>query len=118
MYYNDQPPGTIFYQGFALMRLGREDEARSRFNKLIDYGKQHLLDDVKIDYFAVSLPNFLVFDDDLNKRNRIHCKYMVGLGYLGLGQLVMAREELTQVVELDQNHQGAIAAIKFLQDMC
>jgi hypothetical protein len=25
----------------------------------------------KIDYFATSLPNLLLFDDDANKRNRI-----------------------------------------------
>ena len=39
-----------------------------------------------MDYFAVSLPDFLVFEDDLDRRNRIHCHYMMALGYLGLGE--------------------------------
>ncbi len=86
MYYNDQQPDKIFYQGLALQQLGRKEEAKSRFNKLIDYGEQHLFDKVKIEYFAVSLPDLLIWDDDLNVRNRLHCEYLIGLGQLGLGK--------------------------------
>ena len=60
-----------------------EDEAKKRFNKLINYGEEHLFDNVKIDYFAVSLPNLLIFDQDLSKLNSINCYYLIGLGYLG-----------------------------------
>lgn len=54
MFYNDQPPDMIFYQGLAWLKLGNTKEAKRRFNRLIDYGEQHLFDNVKIDYFAVS----------------------------------------------------------------
>jgi tetratricopeptide (TPR) repeat protein len=107
MFYNDQPPDTIFYQGLAWLKLGDAKEARRRFNKLIDYGEQHLFDDVTIDYFAVSLPDFLVFEDDLNRRNKVHCFYMMGLGHLGLQQVETARTFFSRVLELDVNHQGA-----------
>jgi tetratricopeptide (TPR) repeat protein len=107
MFYNDQPPDMIFYQGLACLKLGSEKEAKRRFNKLIDYAEKHLFDDVKIDYFAVSLPDFLVFEDDLNKRNRIHCLYMRGLGMLGLGQSTEAKEHFEEVLSLEPNHQGA-----------
>lgn len=107
MFYNDQPPDMIFYQGLAWRKLGDENEARRRFHKLIDYGEQHLFDNVHIDYFAVSLPDFLVFEDDLNRRNEIHCRYMLGLGYLGLGERKKAREQFAHVLRLDSNHQGA-----------
>jgi tetratricopeptide (TPR) repeat protein len=40
MFYNDQKPDKIFYQGLALLKLGDKVEARSRFNKLIAYGEQ------------------------------------------------------------------------------
>ncbi|MFC4597816.1 DUF5107 domain-containing protein [Cohnella hongkongensis] len=109
MYYNDQPPDMIFYQGMAWQKLGNEAEARRRFNKLIEYGEKHLFDDVKFDYFAVSLPDFLVFEDDLNKRNEIHCRYMMGLGWIGLGRYERAKEELDAVLALDPNHSGAAA---------
>jgi tetratricopeptide (TPR) repeat protein len=107
MYYNDQPPDMIFYQGLAWLKLGNAGEARRRFNKLIDYGEQHLFDDVSIDYFAVSLPDFLLFEDNLNKRNQVHCYYMLGLGRLGLQECEQARAMLARALELDVNHQGA-----------
>jgi len=28
----------------------------------------------------------LVFDQDINLRNKIHCTYLIGLGHLGLGE--------------------------------
>jgi tetratricopeptide (TPR) repeat protein len=104
MYYNDQPPEMIFYQGMALKALGDLDAAKSRFNKLIDYGEKHIFDNVTIDYFAVSLPDFLIFDEDLNKRNLIHCNNLIALGYLGLEKYAEARECFSKVLELDVNH--------------
>ncbi|WP_217606757.1 DUF5107 domain-containing protein [Chitinophaga sp. GbtcB8] len=107
MYYNDQQPDKIFYQGLALLRLNRTAEAHSRFNKLIDYGEQHLFDEVKIDYFAVSLPDLLIWDDDLNRRNRLHCHYLIGLGQLGLGKKPQAKKMFEQILTADQYHTGA-----------
>ena len=106
-YYNDQPPDTIYYQGLARRRLGREVEARDVFQRLVDYGAAHMGDDVRMDYFAVSLPDFLVFDEDLNRRNRIQCHYIMGLGYLGLGQHADARRSLGAALALDPAHLGA-----------
>lgn len=104
-FYNDQQPDKIFYQGLAWRELGDENKARSRFNKLIKHGEQHLFDKVKINYFAVSLPDLLIWDDDLNVRNLIHCNLVMGLGYLGLGDKEQARKFLSEVVRLDINHQ-------------
>ncbi|WP_314587987.1 DUF5107 domain-containing protein [Paenibacillus terrigena] len=108
IYYNDQPPHMIFYQGVAWRQLGNEKAARSRFNKLIDFGEQHLFIEQKIDYFAVSLPDFLVFEEDMNKKNRIHCHYMMGLGHLGLGNQEEAKKNFQQALALDPIHQGAM----------
>ena len=107
MYYNDQPPEMIFYQGMALRKLGREKEARSRFHKLLDYGQKHIFDDIKIDYFAVSLPDLQIFDEDLNRKNEIHCRFLMGLGLLGLGQEQKAGAEFEKVLALDHMHMGA-----------
>jgi tetratricopeptide (TPR) repeat protein len=108
VFYNDQPPEMIFYQGLALIKLGKVNQGRERFNKLIDYGEKHLCDQVAIDYFAVSLPDFLIFDEDLNKKNKIHCHYLMGLGYLGIGNIKTAEEEFKEVLQMDVSHQGAI----------
>lgn len=104
-YYNDQQPDKIFYQGLAWRELGDENKARSRFNKLIDHGKKHLFDDCKIDYFAVSLPELAIWEDDLNIRNKVHCYYVMALGYSGLGEEEVAEEYYTKVKELDINKQ-------------
>ena len=106
MYYNDAKPDKIFYQGLALYKLGREGEAHGRFFKLINYGKQHVFEKQVMDYFAVSLPDLLIWDDSLDTKNVIHCKYMLALGYYGMGDRVRALKYLEEVEALDNNHQG------------
>ena len=106
MYYNDAKPDKIFYQGMALLKLGREDEAHGRFYKLINYGKQHIYDKVVMDYFAVSLPDLLIWEDSFDTKNLIHCKYMLALGYYGMGNQEKASKYLSEVEALDNNHQG------------
>jgi tetratricopeptide (TPR) repeat protein len=107
MFYNDQPPDMIFYQGMAQLALGHVYEAQQIFQKLIAYGQAHLSDEVKLDYFAISLPDFQVFDDDLSRRNRTHCHYMLALGYLGLGDSVNAQLQFDQILSLVISHIGA-----------
>ena len=107
MYYNDAKPDKIFYAALCYRKLGQEDKARSLFHKLINYGKQHLFDHVVMDYFAVSLPDLLVWEGDLDELNRIHCLYMLALGYYGMGDKAKAERYLRQVEEMDNNHLGA-----------
>ena len=104
VYYNDQNPETIFYQGLALKQLGRAAAAAQRFKTLVTFARAHLDDQVEIDYFAVSLPEFMVFDDDLDLRNQINCRYLLGLGLLGLGKSEPARTEFRRVLRLDPAH--------------
>lgn len=106
LYYNDAKPDKIFYQGLALLRLGRTDEANGRFHRLISYGEKHLFDKVKMDYFAVSLPDLLIWEDDLDVRNKVHCKYMIALGYQGLNRPEKALRLLKEIELQDCNHQG------------
>lgn len=104
MYYNDQPADMILYQGLAYLKLGKVREARARFYRLIDYGERHLEDQVKIQYFAVSLPEFLIFDEDYTLRNRAHCYYLMSLGNLGLGKEEKAAGYLREAVKIEPSH--------------
>ena len=106
IFYNDQQPDKIFYQGLALLKLAREQEANQRFRKLISFAESRMNTEVKIDYFAVSLPDLLLWNDDLQSRNTLFCHYLIGLGYLGLGQTDKASEELQTASEIDIYHQG------------
>ena len=107
MYYNDQKPDDVLYLGLALLKLGNYKEAQNRFNKLIDYGKSHISDDVKIDYFAVSLPDLQIWDDDLNKVNKLHCQYLIALGYLGRGKTEEANMLFSKILNTDKYYSGA-----------
>ena len=109
IFYNDPQPDKILYQGLAWLKLNEEDKALKIFNELSNFGDKHLHDNISIDYFAVSLPDLLVFDADLDMKNKIHCLYLKGLGKLGLGggALETADTLFDEVLQLDVNHMGA-----------
>ena len=114
LFYNDQPADMIMYQGLALKALGEPVAANARFYKLISYGEAHIYDKVRMPYFAVSYPDLLIFDDDLSRRNHVHCCYLMGLGYLGLGETEKARSYLEEAAGMDPTHQKAAL---YLRDM-
>ena len=115
MYYNDQPPEMMYYAAKAIEALGDRDEAQRRFDLFIEYADAHMNDEVKIDYFAVSLPDFLIFEADLNKKNKVHCLYMAALGHLGKGNTKMAAEFAKKVLALDSCHVGLNDILKELK---
>lgn len=104
-FYNDQQPDKIFYQGLAWRELRDEDKARSCFNKLIEHGEKYLFEKCRIDYFAVSLPDLAIWDDDLNIRNQVHCYYVMALGHSGLGNENQSAQYYQKVKQLDINKQ-------------
>lgn len=108
IFYNDQQPDKIYYQGEALLKLGDNHEALQRFRNLIQYGEQNEGRTIKMDYFAVSLPDLMIFDDDLSRRNNIHCYYLTGLGYLGLREFDLSERYFDRVLKEDPSHLGAI----------
>ncbi|KRL98257.1 DUF5107 domain-containing protein [Levilactobacillus hammesii] len=115
MYYNDQPADTIFYQALADEQLGRKDAAKARYYKLINFGEQHLFNHFKLDYFAVSLPDALLFDDDYQAKNSVHCDYLMALGYLGLNQTAKAQTFFDRALAINNHHQGVLRHANFVK---
>lgn len=115
IFYNDPQPDKIFYQGLAWLKLGNGEKAKNIFNGLIEFSSMHMNDQIRIDYFAVSLPDLLVFDQDLKQKNNIHCHYLNGLGNLGLQNQQMAKSSFKKVLWYDRNHQGAITHLNMIQ---
>jgi tetratricopeptide (TPR) repeat protein len=114
VYYNDQQPDKFFYQALAWKKLENVDKAHSMFSKLIQYSDEHFNDEIKIDYFAVSLPDLLIFDAGLNERNKAHYLYLKGLGYLGIEKFSEAKACFQKVLLIDNNHFGAKGQLDFL----
>ena len=115
MYYNDQPADMILYQGLAWKKLGEYGKANASFYRLIDYGEQHLSDEVKIEYFAVSLPELSIFDQDLTKRNQAHCWFLIGMGRMGTGEMESAGEAFKKALVLDPNHLNGTLYLRDLE---
>ncbi|WP_431215400.1 tetratricopeptide repeat protein [Puia sp. P3] len=107
LFYNDQQPDKIFYQGLAWKKLGDPALAERIFDGLLEYGVTHLEEEVRTDYFAVSLPDLLIFEDDGQARHQAHCYYMMGLSHLGSGRKSEAAGCLKKVLGLDAMHFGA-----------
>lgn len=62
-----------------------------------------------MDYFAVSLPDFLVFEGDLDAANRIHCEFLMALGHAGLGDKAESQAMMQKVLAAEPAHIGAHA---------
>lgn len=59
------------YKAMALAELGQSTEAKDLLEAMIKYCDEEKSCEAKIDYFATSLPNLLVFEEDLNE---VHMK--------------------------------------------
>lgn len=114
MFYYDQPADMILYQGLAKYKLGLRAEGNARFYKLIDFGEQHIRDEVKIGYFAVSYPELTIYNEDFTRKNKAHCHYVIGLGNLGLGNLEKARESFEKTLELEPSHNNCCLLLRGL----
>lgn len=117
MFYNDQPADMIMFQGMALLELGEKAASNSRFYKLISYGEAHIYDKVKMDYFAVSYPDLLIFKEDFTKKNKAHCYFLMGLGNMGLGNTKKAVECLKETLQLDPHHLMAKLYLKSIESV-
>ncbi len=86
-YYNDQPSDYIYYQGLAFHAIGEDEKARKSFHQLIIFGERHIFDRVGYDFFAVSMPELEVYQDDIQKRSDDYCRRMTELGHRGLREI-------------------------------
>jgi hypothetical protein len=106
-FYNDQQPDKIFYQGLSYLKLEDEKSANECFSNLIAYGEKHQNDKIKMDFFAVSLPDLMIFDDDLSTLNYIHCQYLIALGQLGKKDFADSSKTFDKIFLHDLNHNGS-----------
>ena len=86
-YYNDQPSDYIYDQGLAYAALGDLEKAKKSFHQLIIFGERHLFDRVGYDFFAVSMPELEVYQDDIQKRSDDYCRRLMELGRRGLREI-------------------------------
>jgi tetratricopeptide (TPR) repeat protein len=93
-----------YYRALAYRRLGDEAAATARLRSLHAFASKQMKAEVRIDYFATSLPDFLLFEDDLQKRNRAECLFLRALARTGLGNQTEAAADLQELHAIDGNH--------------
>ncbi|HUD99726.1 MAG TPA: DUF5107 domain-containing protein [Bryobacteraceae bacterium] len=93
-----------YYRALALRSLGNHTAAEALLRHLHAFAGKAMHAEVKIDYFATSLPNFLLFEDDIEERNRIDCLLLRGLAGIGLGLPADGAADLRQVLAMDPYH--------------
>lgn len=79
MYYNDNPVDYVFYQALALRKLGEEECVQKIKESFERYCRNHEGKKAVIDYFAVSLPDMLIWEQDIDRRNAEFCRYIRSL---------------------------------------
>jgi hypothetical protein len=98
-----------------MMRLGRQAEAAELLRNLLAHAEGLKNEEPKIDYFATSLPQMLLFEDDAAKRNEVTATFLEAQARLGLGDVAASRKLLDRVLELDCNHAGAADLVSELE---
>ncbi len=111
LYYNDVKSEKIFYQALALRRIGKESSALKKFISLLEYGKKHLYDHIEKDYFAVSLPELAIWDENLDDRNRAFCLFLISMGKWGTGDCSGAVRTIERALEIDPYNTGMHAIL-------
>lgn len=93
-----------YYSALALERLGQRAAARRLLGDVRRYAQRLRKARATIDYFATSLPNMLLFDDDLQARQETTARLLEAQAHLGLGRRALARQQLRAVLRRDPNH--------------
>ncbi len=106
LYYNDQPSEKLYYKALSLRKMQNNTDAEKYFKALVHYGEEHLNDTPQPDFFAVSLPDLMIFDDDPIARNKVYCHYLMALGHTGLGNADLAHKHFNKIHQLDPSHPG------------
>jgi tetratricopeptide (TPR) repeat protein len=96
-----------YYRAMSLEALDKKAEASSLLNDTRAFAQKQMATEVKIDYFATSLPNLLLFEDDLQKRNQVECLFLLALTELGMRNTERAVGLLNELLSLDCNHIAA-----------
>ena len=106
-----------FYSALALHEVGDESAASEVLEQLELAAEEQIHTPAKIDYFATSLPNFLLFEDDLQRRNEVDGLFLRALARIGLGKTEAGLEDLRRVFDLDRNHLWAVVEFTRISGM-
>src|SRR5579864_4706607 len=105
-----------YFRAQATRALDNQEEAQTLFVSLLEAARKQFGENPKIDYFATSLPNLLLFNDDLAKRNRSEARFLMALAHHGQGDTAKAVQMLESIIQEDPNHLLAIEMLRWFKE--
>ncbi len=96
-----------WYSALSLDRLGRKAAAKKLLRDLLAYARRLGKEPARIDYFATSLPAMLLFEEDIQARQKTTALILEAQALLGLGRKTAARKLLVSLLDHDPNHEHA-----------
>ncbi len=107
-----------YYRGLSLRELGRDAEARRLFADLREFARGRLGQKATIDYFATSLPNILVFEEDLQARRDAETHLLFAFAAHGLGETAEASKAVAQTLAFANSDPRANELVWQLSEPC
>lgn len=81
------------FKALALMELGRAEAASAVLTAMKQYAEQEMRLPARIDYFATSLPNLLVFEEDIEEEKNRRMETLIEYANKGLDRLSGKRHQ-------------------------
>ncbi len=98
------PSVHSYYRALALRKLGRREEADLELERLLHESHTRTKQEPVVDYFSTSLPNLLLFEEDLSRRSLVESLMLEAFAMMGMGDLHRARTLFQHVVEMDRSN--------------
>jgi tetratricopeptide (TPR) repeat protein len=96
-----------YYNALALLRIVRTKDASDLLQRLLEFAVALRTEEPKVDYFATSLPQMLLFEDDARRRNAVRADFLEAQARIGLGEIAAGRKLLARVLGADPNNPHA-----------
>ena len=96
-----------FHRVLAYQRLDMREEANTLIADLSQYAEQLQRTEAKIDYFATSLPNTLLFKDDLAERQAMLAEFLRAQVLLASGETDGGEAALKRILARQPSHAAA-----------
>lgn len=93
-----------YWSALSLERLGRRAASTKLLRDLLAYAKQLQKTEAKIDYFATSLPTMLLFEENIQARQKNTALFLQAQAKIALGKKVEGMTLLLKVLRGEPNH--------------
>ena len=113
-YYNDQPVDYLLFKALALRALDQRGEADHLLAQMHRWSVDHMPWLPEKDFFAVSLPDLVVYDTDHERDHEVFCLYVDALACIGQGDFDSSETIRRRILQLDPGHGQA----RMLEEFC